>query len=110
MVVFFMRALESVRSCVSIEWPMWSDTAAYQHRNLIGVAGGRDPVRDQQRCAPLHHLTQAVQNLFLRIGVDGGQRVVQNQNPWIAQHCARNGGPLLLPSGERDATFANRGL
>src|SRR5581483_7852194 len=81
------------------------DTAVLEYHDAVGLADGRNPVRNQNYCPPPHHLRQVVQNALLGQGIDAGQSIVEDENAGIAQNRARDGGPLLLPSGECDAAF-----
>src|SRR5579863_4379086 len=51
-----------------------------------------------------------VENFIFGVGVDAGERVVEDENLGIANYGAGDGGALLLPAGERDAAFADQRL
>ena len=59
---------------------------------------------------PLHHVAQVVENFVFGVGVDAGERVVENQNLRIANQGAGDGSALLLSAGERDAALADHGV
>ncbi len=65
---------------------------------------------DQNRCAVSHDLLQFVKDLFFRVGIDTGQRIIQNQNLRIADNRSRNCRPLLLASGQRNTALTDDSL
>ena len=67
-------------------------------------------MRHDERGAFTHHAAQPSKNLFLGVGVDRRQRVVENQNRRIGGDGARQRRPLLLPSRERDAALPDHGV
>ena len=58
----------------------FDDAPFVEDEDDVGVAHGGDPVRDDDRRALPHHAAQPRQNLFFGVGVDGGQRIVQDQD------------------------------
>ncbi len=52
---------------------------------------------------------QFAQDLLFGVGVDTGQRVVQDQDAGVADDGASDGRSLLLASGERDPALAHHG-
>src|SRR6266566_694874 len=67
-------------------------------------------MRNQNCGAALHDFAQAGEDMLLGLGVDTRERVVEDQNPRIADDGAGNRGALLLPAGESDAALADHGL
>jgi hypothetical protein len=61
--------------------------------------------RDHGR-APAQRLAQPVQDLRLGVRVDGGQRVVQEDDARAPRERPREGEPLLLPPGQVDTPLA----
>ena len=53
---------------------------------------------------------QSLADFGIRFGIDGGERVVKDQNRCLAHQRARHGGALLLSAGERDAALADHGV
>ena len=51
-----------------------------------------------------------MQNLRLCLGIYAGETIVENQNRRIHDQRPRQGRPLLLPAGERDASLADNGV
>ncbi len=90
--------------------PFLDDPPCLEHDNLVGVAHGRNAMRDDDGRAILHHAAQARQNFFLGVRVHSGERVIQNQNARIGHHGTRDGGALLLPARQRDAALADHRL
>src|SRR6185437_2964916 len=81
-----------------------------QHGDAIGVADSRNAMRDENRRPSLHHLAEVVQYLVFGLGVDTGERVIEHQNPQIADEGASDRGALLLASGESYAALADNGF
>ena len=55
------------------------------------------------------HGAQPRQNLLFGVGVHRRQRIVQDQDPRVDRHGARQRGALLLPARQRDAALADHG-
>ncbi len=83
------------------------DAAGVQHGDLVGVAHGGDAVRDEDGGAAAHDLPQVIEDAFFGVGVNAGEGVVEDQDAWIADESARDGGALLLAARERDAALAH---
>src|SRR5215216_3195563 len=75
------------------------DAPLVEDADEVRVADGRDAVRDDERGALAHHAAQAAQNLLLRVGVHGRERVVENEDARLTHDRARNRRALLLPAG-----------
>ena len=69
----------------------FDNPAVIEHRDLVGVAHGRDSMRDQDRGGSGRVVAQTAQDALFGVGVDAGQRIVQNENRRPAQQGARNG-------------------
>ena len=78
-----------------------------QHEDLIRVADRRNPVRHDDRGPLAHDVAQTGEDFFLCVGVDGRQRVVQNEDARIDDDRAGDGRPLLLAARQRDAALAD---
>src|ERR1035438_3729954 len=76
--------------------------------DAIGVADGGDAVGDEDGGASAHDFAEMVQDFVFGVGVDAGERVVEDQDAGAAQQGAGYGGALLLASGEGDAALAYR--
>ena len=86
----------------------FGDAPVVEHDDEVGVTDRRDPVRHDQARAAAAHLAEAMKNLVFRIGVDGGERVVEDQHAGIGHQCACQGGALFLPARQRDAALAHQ--
>src|SRR5437588_7474397 len=76
--------------------PKLHDAPTMKHGDAIGIAYSRYAVRNKNRGAALHHVAQMVENLVFSLGVNTGERIVQHENPRIADERACNGRALLL--------------
>ena len=66
-------------------------------------------MRNQDGGPAMHHGCQTFQNTLFRQGVHARERVIQDQHPWIAQHRAGDGHPLLLPARKREPALSDHG-
>src|SRR5882762_1126773 len=87
----------------------FDDTPAVQDGDTIGVANGRDSVGNEDGGPSLHDVPQVIENFIFGVGIDAGECVIQNQDPWVPDKRAGNGGSLLLSSRKGDATLSNHG-
>src|SRR5438045_9722421 len=62
---------------------------------------------DEDGCPVLHNFAKMVEDLVFGMGVNAGKRIVQNQDPGVADDGAGNGCALLLSSRECYATLAD---
>src|ERR1700730_4644148 len=74
------------------------DGAIGQDQDAVGHADGGKPVGNQHCHAVARQLGKALEDLILRAGVQGGGRLVQNQELGIAHISARQGKLLPLPA------------
>lgn len=56
----------------------FDDASAMENGDAIGIADGGNAVGDENRGAAVHHIPQVVEDLVFRMGVDAGERVVEN--------------------------------
>src|SRR5258708_28925995 len=80
-----------------------------EHGDTIGIADRGNAVGDENRGAPVHHIAQVIENFIFGVGIDAGERVVENQDSWIPNESARNRRSLLLSARQRYAAFPNHG-
>ena len=78
-----------------------------KHADQIGVPDGRNAVRDDQRRPARANVAKIVEDLFLGIGIDRRERIVEDKDPRIAHHGPCDRGSLFLAARERDAAFAH---
>src|SRR5262245_33935220 len=86
----------------------FDDPSLVQHGDAVGIANCRNTVRNENRRAPLHDLAQMIENLVFGMGIDAGERVVENQNSRAPQQRARDRSALFLAAGEGDSALADR--
>jgi hypothetical protein len=67
-------------------------------------------VGDEDGGAVAHDLAQAGEDALLGVGVDGGERVVEDEDTGVADDGAGDCGALLLAAGEGDAALTDLGL
>ena len=76
-------------------------------RDPVGQVEGGLAVRDKQRGPARHHPVQGGVDLRLDPGVDGGGRVVEQQQPGVGDQRPGEGDPLPLAAGEREPLLAD---
>src|ERR1700675_1257759 len=74
------------------------DFAMFHHEDLVSTANGGKAMRDDERAAPLHQISETLLDHLFGFGVEAGSCFVQNQNPRLSQNRAGNGDPLPLSS------------
>src|SRR5271167_4289964 len=87
-----------------------NDFPAVEHGNAVGIAHGRNTMRDENRSASPHHFAEMVQNPVFGLGVYAGQRIVEDENARVAKDGAGDRGALFLAAGKGDAALADEGL
>src|SRR5580704_6444930 len=75
--------------------------------DLIGVANGAEPVSDSDHRSALHQALQGFDHKLFRFAVQGGRRLVEQQDGAVAHHHARNPDPLALPAREGGASLSD---
>jgi hypothetical protein len=88
--------------------PPLGHASLVEHDDLVGAADGRDTMGHDDRRSALPSRGEPLQNLLLGMGVDGRQRIVENQDLRLDHECPGDGHALLLSPGQRDAAFAHR--
>ena len=81
--------------------------AFVQHEDAVGVDHAGKPVRHDEHRPPAHEAAERVLDHRLVLGIDRGERLVQQQDRRIAQQRAGNGDALALPAREADAALAD---
>src|SRR5688572_22235022 len=76
----------------------------------VGPADLREPVSDQQGGAALGGAEDRLLDLVFGGAVDGGGRVVQDEDAWVGEEGTGQGEALALAAGERHAALAYHGL
>ena len=67
-------------------------------------------MRDEENARRTEAALQRGADLRVRLGVDGGERIVKNHDGRVLRQHPGNRGPLLLPAGERHAPLAHKGV
>src|SRR5947199_4983632 len=86
------------------------DQALIEHDDLIGPDDSGETVRDDERRTILRDSIERVLDLFLRVAVERGGRLVEQQDRRRLEDGSRDGDALLLPAGELQAALSHLGL
>ena len=84
------------------------DLAVLEHDDLVGQRDRRQPVRDHERRAPLHHLGERVLDAVLGGGVHARGGVVEDQDARLGEQRPRDRHPLALAAAEREPALADQ--
>ena len=79
---------------------------ALHHRDPVGVAHRRQPVRDDQHGAPRHQALERQLHHALALGVERARRLVEQQDRPIGEDRARDREALPLAAGQAHAALA----
>src|ERR1700741_5147013 len=88
----------------------FDNAAVLKDYDLVRVSYCRGAVRNQDGSPAAHDAAKAIQDFLFGLRVNRGKGIVQNQNSRVAHHGAGDGRPLLLSSGERNASFTHHGV
>ena len=83
------------------------DAAAVEHDDLVGVAHGREPVRDRDRRPPLGEPLERLLHRALGLRVERRGRLVEDEDRRVAQDRPRDRDALLLAAREAVAALAD---
>src|SRR5690606_4516227 len=83
------------------------DTALVEDQDQVGILHGRDPVANDHDRTPAIVSPQVPENVPFRVGVDGRQGVVENEDPRVANEGSGNRRALLLAPRKGNATLAD---
>lgn len=87
------------------------DNTAFVHdANHVGIAYGREPVRNHQCSTVLHQAFECLLDQLLALAIEGAGGFVQYQYGWILEYGSRYGYALALASAEAAAAVADIGL
>ena len=81
-----------------------------EDENALGSDDAREPVGEDQCGPPFHEPVEGFLDHRLALGVDGGERLVQDEDGRVAQKGARDGDALALASREPDTALADHGV
>lgn len=83
--------------------PLADDFPPVHHNNLVGIADRVQVVGDRDDGLVPARLLQSLLDERFVFGVDGGRRLIQDQDGGVLQDCPGQGDALSLPPGELDA-------
>ena len=86
------------------------DPAAVDDDDAVGVTQGGETVRDRDGGAPLGEGIERALDLLLGFGIEGGGRLIEDQNARIVDQGARNGNALALTARKREAAIPDTGI
>jgi hypothetical protein len=75
----------------------FDDSAAVEHGDLVGIAHGGDAVGDEDGGGGGGVAAQAAEDALFGVGVDAGQRVVEDEDGGAAQQGAGDGARCFCP-------------
>src|SRR5690349_23813014 len=81
-----------------------------QDDDRVGVGDRVQPVGDRNDRSPLLETIQTLHHELLRLVVERGGGLVKDEDRGVAYQRSRYADPLALPTRERDATLADRGV
>ncbi len=79
----------------------------FDHQDLLRAPNRGQPMRDNERRAPLHQEAEPVLNHGLALRIEGAGRLIQNQNAGIGQDRPCDRQTLPLTAGELNPTLAH---
>ena len=83
------------------------DAASIEHDDAVSDLQAGPAVSHQQGRPAAGAVAQSCVYSGLDDRVDGGRRVVQHEQPGLAQQCAGDGNPLALAAGEREPALSH---
>ena len=83
-----------------------SDFSVVYEDNLVHLLDSRNSVRDEKGGLSLASASEVVENLFLRVRVDGRYGVVKDKYGSVLYYCSRDGNTLLLTAGNRNSALS----
>ena len=86
------------------------DAPVVEGEDAVGADHARQPMREDQRRAPLHQPVERLLDHRLALRVHRRERLVQDQDGRVPQERPRDGDALALAAGEPDAALAHHGL
>ena len=86
----------------------FGDAAVFDENDLIGMTKRTEPVRYNDGGTVFGVCLQLFANALFRAGIDGSHGIIQYQDRRAEDGGPGNGDPLLLPTGQRHATFTDQ--
>ena len=87
-----------------------NDLAVIDHKNLVGMAHGFQPVGDHDDRLIMGQFRNGLHQLLFIFGVDIGGGFVQNDDGCVLHDGARNGNSLTFAARKRSTAFADDGV
>src|ERR1700722_14011809 len=91
--------VNSVQSDQLIMSAVLRDYACGNDDDLVGVANRGEAMRNRGYTTPVHQALERVNDQFLRLGVECGGGLVEEQDRTISHHHARDADALPLAAG-----------
>ena len=104
------RRIEAVLGQQLVVGSLLDDSPAVDDQNPVGAADSRETMGDDERRPALRQLVKRVENHVLGPRVDGGGRLVEDQDGRVLQEGARHADPLPFSEGYLRAALAEPGL
>ena len=86
------------------------DAAVLEHDYTPGLADRGETMGDHDRGAPGEQAAHGSFDAALRVQVDVGCGLVEDQDAWVGDQCPREGDQLTLAGGELCAALADFGV
>ena len=83
-----------------------AEPAVVQHEDAVGLADGREAVRDDDRSAALEQLLQRLLDEAFGLGVDAARGLVEDQDVGVGGQRPREREQLLLADAQVRAALA----
>ena len=84
------------------------DPALVEHDREVGDADRREPLGRDEHGSPGDRRAEVLDEQALRLGVDGGHRIVEHEDARAGEERPRERDALALAAGEVDAAFADQ--
>ena len=85
----------------------FDDAPTIEHQDAVGVDNAGKAVRQNERGAPSHEPIDCALNDRFVLGIDRGQRLVENENRSVAKERPRDRQPLPLSTREPQPALAD---
>src|SRR3546814_16279760 len=84
--------------------------ALVDHQDAVGLQHGGEAVGDDQRRASGHEAVERLLHHALALGIERSGRLVEQQQWWVPEDGAGDGGALTLAAGRAQAILAETGV
>ncbi len=89
---------------------VFDQPAALNGDDSVGAAHRRQAVSDDEHGAPFGDLIHVLLNHALALVIERARRLIEDEDAWIADQCARDRDALALPAREARAALADDGV